>query len=212
MALGLPANFTTTQGTISLQGFNGYVRLQSKILSVQRIGDVQGDNRDDIAETETVVGGTGHSTAFGLSAGLVVGLPRTVTVTGQPLSIGTESGHVTRSSVQAQPKTAVIDSGGNLHQLRHVQLHDKPATIADVGGDVDADGGHVPFPGAGHDRGHWWHKRIVRRRLLYQHDLGGPGPACAIPPGGHVLPDRLHDQRVHGERLHVRNKDVQAAG
>jgi hypothetical protein len=117
---GLPTNFATAKGTIGLTGFNGYVRMESAAVSVQPIGDVQGDNRDDIAETVTVVGATGHGSGFGLKAGLVTGLPHAVTVTGHPISVGTESHHITRSSVQAQPKTAILDGGGNLRRFKAV--------------------------------------------------------------------------------------------
>ena len=127
---GLPGNFTTTKRTIPLRGFNGYVSMKSVTVRVQPIGDVKGDNRDDIAETVTIVAGTGHGSSFDLKAGVVVGLPHSVTVTGHPVSVGTESSHTTRSSVQGQPKTAIVDSGGNLRRYK---------TVVQINAEIHAD-------------------------------------------------------------------------
>jgi len=108
---------TAIQADYRLQDYRGYVRLTSRILSVQPIdhGDggfaPSGVIRHDTAKTTTMAGGLGRIRSVELGLGTAVDLPwgGGLTVLG---TAGRGSKGSADSSVQIQPKSAIVVNGG----------------------------------------------------------------------------------------------------
>ena len=139
----LPSNFFRTSGFVNYQGFEGYIGLKARVTKVREIATARSEGtdgirnkggiRNDIAETETLESISTSTNGVSLRAGANLGFGLgALTLT--PL-LAVESSHSASSSVQAQPKTAIVRHGSRRRfeaVLRiDVEVHATPNIVWD---------------------------------------------------------------------------------